>query len=240
MGLFEIFLISFFSIFQSIFGIGLLVFGTPTFLLLGYDFFDVLNILLQHSIVISFLQMISSQEKDINFKYRLIKYCLPFLLISLYFLTVFEKNINFILLTSFTLIIFSLINLSNFQKKLLKNISLKKVNFGLIILGIVHGFTNLGGGLLTLISTNINYKKSYIRYNIASGYFFLGITQLFFISFFFLKFDLSYLRYLFIPIVCFFITQIVYKKINDEFFSKILNIIVLFYSLYIFISNLIK
>ena len=67
MGLFEIFLISFFSIFQSIFGIGLLVFGTPTFLLLGYDFFDVLNILLPHSIVISFLQMISSQEKDINF-----------------------------------------------------------------------------------------------------------------------------------------------------------------------------
>lgn len=239
MGLFEIFLISFFSIFQSIFGIGLLVFGTPTFLLLGYDFFNVLSILLPHSIVISFLQMITSEKKDFNFKYHLIKYCLPFLLISLYLLTFFEKNINFILLTSFTLIIFSLVSLSNLNNKLLKNLIIKKINYGLVILGIIHGFTNLGGGLLTLISTNISDEKKNIRYNIASGYFFLGITQLCFVYLFFLKLDLNYLKYLFIPIVCFFITQSLYKKIKEKFFSKILNLIVLFYSLYIFFNNLI-
>jgi len=113
MEFFEIFLIAFFAIFQSIFGIGLLIFGTPTFLLLGYDFFNVLNILLPHSIVISFLQMVTSKNKDFHFKYQFIKYCIPFLLLSLYLLTFLEENINFILLTSFTLIIFSLINLLN-------------------------------------------------------------------------------------------------------------------------------
>ena len=30
-------------IIQSIFGIGLLLFGTPTFLIIGYDFFNTLN-----------------------------------------------------------------------------------------------------------------------------------------------------------------------------------------------------
>jgi len=30
-------------IIQSIFGIGLLLFGTPTFLILGYDFLNTLN-----------------------------------------------------------------------------------------------------------------------------------------------------------------------------------------------------
>ena len=239
MEFFEIFLIVFFSIFQSIFGIGLLVFGTPTFLLLGYDFFNVLNILLPHSIVISFLQMVTSKNKDFHFKYQFIKFCIPFLLLSLYLLTFLEKNINFILLTSFTLIIFSLINLLNSKNKLLKDLSIRKINYGLVILGIIHGFTNLGGGLLTLISTNINDKKNFIRYNIASGYFFLGIIQLLFISLFFLELELDYLKYLFIPIVCFFITQILYKKINDKFFSKILNLIVLIYSLYIFVNNLI-
>jgi len=238
MGLFEIFLISFFSIFQSIFGIGLLVFGTPTFLLLGYDFFNVLSILLPHSIIISFLQMITSEKKDFNFKYHLIKYCLPFLLISLYLLTFFEKNINFILLTSLTLIIFSVINLSNLKNTILKKASTKKINYGLIILGIIHGFTNLGGGLLTLISTNISEQKIYIRYNVASAYLFLGITQLVFINLIFVKLDLNYLKYIFIPVVCFFITQRLYNKIKDQLFSKILNLIVLFYGLYIFFSNL--
>ena len=234
----EILLIICFSIFQSIFGVGLLVFGTPTFLLLGYDFFNVLNILLPHSIVISFLQMITSKNKDFHLKYNFIKYCIPSLLLSLYLLTFLEKNINFILLISFTLIIFSLINLLNSKKKLLKNLSNKKINYGLVILGIIHGFTNLGGGLLTLINTNINNKKNFIRFNIAAGYFFLGITQLLFVYLFLLEFKLYYLKYLFIPVVCFFITQILYEKINDKFFSKILNLIVLFYSLYVFVINL--
>ena len=51
-------------IIQSIFGIGLLLFGTPTFLLLGYDFLNTLNFLLPISIIISFLQFISPK---INF-----------------------------------------------------------------------------------------------------------------------------------------------------------------------------
>ena len=46
-------------IIQSIFGIGLLLFGTPTFLMLGYDFINTLNFLLPISIVISSLQLIS-------------------------------------------------------------------------------------------------------------------------------------------------------------------------------------
>ena len=40
---FEIFVISILIFFQSIFGIGLLLFGTPTFLLLGHNFLEVLK-----------------------------------------------------------------------------------------------------------------------------------------------------------------------------------------------------
>jgi hypothetical protein len=240
MGFFEIFLIIIFSIFQSIFGIGLLFIGTPVFLLFGYDFFNVLNILLPHSIAISFLQIITSEKKYFDIKYRFIKYCLPYLLISLFLLIFFEKNINFILLVSFVLIIFSTINLLKSKIKLLTNLSDTKVNYGLVILGIIHGFTNMGGGLLTLISTNMSNKKNIIRYNIASGYLILGITQLFFINFFFMKFDFSYLKYIPISILCFYIAQKLYKKIQDDSFLKILNLFILFYSIYIFVYNLIK
>ena len=54
---------------QSIFGIGLLLFGTPTFLILGYDFINTLNFLLPISIAISSLQLINfkTQLKKNNF-----------------------------------------------------------------------------------------------------------------------------------------------------------------------------
>src|SRR4051794_26324194 len=46
-----------FAVVQSVFGVGLLVFGTPTLLLLGFSFEDVLAYLLPCSIVISVLQV---------------------------------------------------------------------------------------------------------------------------------------------------------------------------------------
>ena len=60
---FEIILIIFLVFFQSIFGIGLLLFGTPTFLLLGYNFLEVLSLLLPMSVTISFIQFFSSKKK---------------------------------------------------------------------------------------------------------------------------------------------------------------------------------
>ncbi len=45
------------AVVQSVFGVGLLVFGTPTLLLLGYPFDQVLAYLLPCSILISALQV---------------------------------------------------------------------------------------------------------------------------------------------------------------------------------------
>ena len=67
MNLVEIILIALFCIFQSIFGVGLLLLGTPTFLLIGYDFFEVLNILLPYSIVISYLQIFINNQIKFEF-----------------------------------------------------------------------------------------------------------------------------------------------------------------------------
>ena len=56
----EIIIITLLSIFQSIFGVGLLIIGTPIFLKLGYDFLTVINILLPFSVMISILQRMTS------------------------------------------------------------------------------------------------------------------------------------------------------------------------------------
>ena len=45
--IFEIILIFLLIAIQSVFGVGLLLFGTPSFLLFGYDFANTINILIQ-------------------------------------------------------------------------------------------------------------------------------------------------------------------------------------------------
>ena len=238
MGLVELLIIILLSIFQSVFGIGLLLIGTPTFLLLGYNFFDVLNILIPFSITISLLQIIYSKETNLGFSKKMIIYCIPALILALYILIKNENNINIILLTSLTIVFFSLVNLSKFKDVVFNRDSDKKINISLILLGIIHGFTNLGGSLLTLISANISNNKDLMRYNIASGYLILGIVQLLFINTFYNTLVPSNLYYLYIPIISFFLAQYFYKRINIQMFSRVLNIIVLIYGSYIFINNL--
>ena len=234
----ELLIIILLSIFQSIFGIGLLLIGTPTFLLLGYNFFDVLNILLPFSIPISLLQVIYSKKVDFDFNKKILLYCIPALIFALFILTKNEDSINYILLTSFTIIFFSIINLSKFKNIIFNNNSSERINISLIILGLIHGFTNLGGSFLTLICANLDKQKTLIRHNIAAGYLILGTTQLLFINIFYKTLVISNLYYLYIPIISFFVAQYFYKKINSQLFSKILNITVLLYGIYIFLNNL--
>ena len=92
MGFVELLIIILLSIFQSVFGIGLLLIGTPTFLLLGYNFFDVLNILIPFSIIISLLQIMYSKETTLGFSKKMIIYCIPALILALYILIKNENN----------------------------------------------------------------------------------------------------------------------------------------------------
>ena len=233
----ELLIIVLLSIFQSIFGIGLLIIGTPTFLLLGYNFFDVLNILLPFSITISLLQVIYSKEIDSGFNKKILLYCIPALILALSILVKYENSIDFILLISFTIIFFSILNLSKF-KNIIFNNSDQRINVSLVILGLIHGFTNLGGSFFTLICANINKQKKLIRHNIANGYLILGVAQLLFINIFYKTLIVSNLYYLYIPILSFFAAQYFYNKINSQLFSKILNMTILLYGIYIFLNNL--
>ena len=236
MDIIELLIIILLSIFQSVFGIGLLLIGTPTFLLIGYNFFDVLNLLLPFSITISLLQVIYSKEINSKFNKKILLYCIPALILALSILVKYENDIDFILLISSTIIFFSIINLSKFKNTIFDNN--KRINLGLIILGLIHGFTNLGGSLFTLICANINKQKKIIRQNIASGYLIFGTVQLLFINIFYKTLTVSNLYYLYIPIISFFIAQYFYNKINNELFSKILNITILLYGTYMLLNNL--
>ena len=65
------------SVIQSFFGMGVLVFGTPTLLLMGYDFITTLGYLLPASFAISLLQVLTSSSRKVPISRYLYLLCLP-------------------------------------------------------------------------------------------------------------------------------------------------------------------
>ena len=65
------------SVVQSVFGMGVLIFGTPTLLLLGYDFTEAICLLVPASFVISLLQVTISRQDWEAVSRHLYLICLP-------------------------------------------------------------------------------------------------------------------------------------------------------------------
>ena len=226
-------------IIQSIFGIGLLLFGTPTFLIFGYDFLDTLNLLLPISIVISFIQLISFKTplKKIIFEYNL--FCLPFLVLFLILALNFKDVLNFKVYVAIALIISSILTLKKDTFFPLKKIILKYKKFILIFIGSVHGLTNMGGGFLSIFSSLINNRdKKYTRHFISYSYLVMGLLQyaiLLFLEYRNLSFSKIY--YVLLVLIIYIPSQEIFKKFNNILFSKIISFIALFYGSMILIFN---
>jgi len=69
---------------QSLFGVGVLLFGTPLLLLLGYPFLETLLILLPISASINLLQVLKDyREIDLNIYKSILLLTIPFIVVSL-------------------------------------------------------------------------------------------------------------------------------------------------------------
>lgn len=164
------------AIVQSIFGAGVLLFGTPILLLLGYPFIDALVILLPISLVINGMQIArDKQHIDLKFYRQILWLTLPPIAVFLFLVTHTAINIGiliglfllFIALKSFLPVIAALID---------KLMHYEKAYF--VLMGIVHGISNLGGSLLTAAVHQQNYPKNVARVTVAASYATFAVVQL--------------------------------------------------------------
>ena len=234
---FEIIIILALITIQSIFGVGLLLFGTPSFLLLGYDFASTINILIPVSITISALQFFKSKVSDCNFIKEYNLFCLPFLILFLVLALKFKHFLDFKIIVAFLLIFSSILILNKRRFSSFKKIFFNSKEYILIGIGCVHGLTNMGGSFLAIYSTLISKNiKEVARYYISYGYLIMGILQ--FITVLFISFkilDFNKLYYIFLAVMVYFPTQKIFKNINDKKFSKYINLIALIYGLLILV-----
>ena len=206
------------SIIQSIFGTGVLLFGTPLLLLIGYNFQNSLIILLPTSILISLIQTVRHIKMiDYKFYKKLFIYTIPAIVLFLYLINQNPIKIN--VFVGLFLIILSLkhkiISINNFFQKIMKF-----EGFYLLTTGIIHGLTNLGGSLLSGIVFSKKISKESKRTTIAISYLTFAIFQIITII---LTFDYSreldkWIVFYWISglTTFFFVEKYLYFKINEK------------------------
>ena len=236
--LIEISIIVFLIIIQSIFGVGLLLFGTPSFLILGYDFPNTINILMPVSITISVLQFYKSKIKDRMFIKEYNLFCLPFLIVFLILAIELKYIFDFKLLVGLLLVFSSVLILNKRKFSSFRESFFKLKRLVLVGIGCVHGLTNMGGSFLAIYSTLVSLnKKELARFYICYGYLIMGILQyitVLALSFETLKF--TKLFYVLLALIIYFPSQTLFTNIKDKKFSKYINIIALLYGIIILIT----
>ena len=164
------------AIVQSIFGTGVLLFGTPLLLILGYNFQYALIILLPTSILISIFQLKNNLNKiDIQFYKKLFLFSIPPIILFFYLTNLNSIRIN-IFVGIFLVVVAikeNILSINRMIKFLIKYESLY-----LMIMGMIHGITNLGGALLSAIVFSKNLSKDSKRTTIAICYLTFALFQI--------------------------------------------------------------
>lgn len=208
---------------QSVFGVGVLLFGTPVLLLLGYDFINALSVLLPISIAINLLQLIKHyQFIDVGFYKQVLLYSIPFVVVFLFYISTAKISIN-LLVGAFLI----LVSLKNFFPKIEQYLQqlVKFERSYLGVMGVIHGMTNLGGSLLTAIVHAKGTDKNTTRATVAICYATFAIFQLATLLFIGSHFELSYadnISFLQLGVIIFLLTEeFLYSKIDDKRYGSL-------------------
>ena len=228
--IYVLFLIIIFSVFQSCLGVGLLLFGTPTLIILGYSYVETLWIILPSSIVISLTQVLFDRDL-IQAKKSIFVLTVPALTIGLIIILLSGDLVNVSKIVGIGLLIVASIRQSKVLNAYLSNNISSRTSIYLIFTGLIHGLSNMGGGPLSVLMSSLHNSKSVIRVNIAYVYLFFGISQIIILTIFQLKvFEVNYLVFPIVAIMSyFFIGKPLSNYIDDNKYQSFITIMVFIY-----------
>jgi len=167
------------TVVQSVFGVGLLVFGTPTLLLMGYGFDQCLAYLLPCSLAISVLQLVTGDGFALDrLRRQFLRYTAPGVLAAtLFVLLVLPADANLKPVVGAMLVVTAVLRAGPLREWLRARVR-RHLTPLLVGLGLLHGATNLGGGVLTAMMSSLHDSKEATRRQIAFCYGLMASIQL--------------------------------------------------------------
>ena len=228
------------TLIQSIFGVGILLFGTPLMLGLGYNFINVIIILLPISLLISTIQALRHYKLiDLKFCKYILLYSVPVISIVLFFVVHIKIDIN-IVVGSFLVFVAAKEYFSVINKMVM--VATKNTRIYIVLMGVIHGMTNLGGSLLTAIIHAQKYNKNTTRATIAASYGIFAFFQIITLAIAdtdYIVDRLSIIIYTLISLAVFIVAEkYVYLNINDISYAKYFSIFLLLSGVFICIKSI--
>ena len=227
------------AIVQSIFGTGVLLFGTPLLLILGYNFQYALIILLPTSILISIFQLKNNLNKiDIQFYKKLFLFSIPPIILFFYLTNLNSIRIN-IFVGIFLVVVAIKENILSINRMI--KLLIKYESLYLMIMGMIHGITNLGGALLSAIVFSKNLSKDSKRTTIAICYLTFALFQI--ITLIIAFNDNSFLNifnfvyWILGPVIFFTVEKYLYFRIDGRKYIKYSNFFLFVLGLMLIIKN---
>lgn len=222
------------------FGMGLLVFGTPALLLIGYSFEEALLILVPASFTVSTLQLIEGNKISVEFKRAFLIYSLPVTFLVLGAYLKFASPVNMSVIIGVIMLIFSFIRF--FPKKLEEIISKtvrRHVKIVMVLMGIIHGISNMGGAILSILATTYFKKKAEIRGAVVFCYWFFGFIQLVSLALF-ARSNFSVFLVIIIPLVSviyLFIGRVTFRYLNEKLYQGFLTFFIFCFSVLLIVKD---
>ena len=157
------------TIIQSIFGVGILVFGTPILLSLDYDLMTSLGILLPPSLLVSLIQILTIKNARPPSKNIIIRSICGVVLGAL-LLLYFSVPLTVYIVTAVAMLLAGGLRLNlHLRYRVYHFLTHPSLNFHFIN-GIFHGFSNLGGILLVLRNNLGDVSNNQLLMNTACVY----------------------------------------------------------------------
>jgi len=206
------------SVIQSLFGMGVLVFGTPTLLLMGYDFITILSYLLPASFAISTLQVFANRSGRAAVSRYLYLLCLPGIAIGLWLVGASPLAPWVNIMIGWALLISAATRFWAPARKFCSIMLEKHLPAYHLIMGGLHGLTNLGGALLAILASGTSTDKDVIRYTIAHYYLAFSTIQILLLATFFGQHDALLAN---LPSIV--VAAVVYQLVGNRIFIRISN-----------------
>jgi len=225
------------SVVQSVIGVGVLLFGTPTLLIMGYSYHETLYLILPSSILISILQTMNSSNLLSDTRYTYI-YTLPMIVVGLLMVIYFYEVINIKYLVGGMLLFIGLIRIAPFVKRYLKIFLSKNRVLYHAVMGVVHGASNMGGGMLLLLMSTVHEKRNIALANIAYTYLLFGVIQMITLYLFskeLINVDAFVLAFISL-IVYALTTKFIVKRVSDLKFNSLTTLLIISYGILSFIK----
>ena len=143
---------------QSILGAGILIFGLPILTIYGFEYLDIIGLLLPSSMTVSTLQLFKYWSVKTD-EFKRVPVAILGIIIGLIILTKLDViNVVPSIIGSLMLLA-AVFRTSALTKRKTEHFFLQNRSFFHFFNAILHGFTNLGGVLLTVYSSSVHKVK---------------------------------------------------------------------------------